>query len=1208
MARTYPKFSSIRCACVFFATAFLVALNAAKADQIVVPNYATNSQSPNSAEGEFNEIIRYQAVYGAAEFPSYPILISEIRWRPDSLQQGAVSNATISNIQINLSTTSKSADQLSLIFTENIGTDDTQVFAGTLNLNTSFTSLSNGSTAFDINLPLQTPFKYDPSKGNLLLDIRNFSGGAPSIFDNDIANSLDTVSRVFTTDGDVNSTTAGAADSGAGVIQITYAPANGFPTSPPAIALQPTDQQVVVNSNAIFRVVAISSTPLYYQWFFNDTNHPIVGETNNSLNLFDLQFGQGGNYFVQVSNTYGITISSNAVLSLLPLVITSQPFDQAVAPGQVANFEVAAFSGVPLAYQWYYGGSNLIAGATNFAFTVTNVQFNLLGFYSVQVSNVYGSVSSTTARLDFGVVVPNHSATNQNVGGDSSFSEAFREDDVYAASELPPYPIRIKEIRFRPDVQANGPISTTLPSVQFSLSTTKSQPDGLDSNFDQNFGLDNISVFNGSLVLKSGFVTLTNGTKAFDLRVLLQTNFVYDPLQGNLLLDFRNFSGSIPNEPNFINGTGGLGRASRMFASDANATSGSRDGGAYVLQIVYDALPASPIISSQPTNRTVTGGGTTTFVPTVGSAAPVSYQWFFMDTNNPVLGGTNASLILTNVQQSQAGIYFVLATNMYGSTFSSNAILTVTLDPPQITSQPISRSGIVGTNFTFAVSASGSLPLAYQWYYNTNSLISGATNSSLVLTNIQFNQSGTYSVVVSNAYGVTNSGYAVLAMAFPPVKILMGSTNVMGGASFALPVYLVANGNENALSFSVGFNTQRLAYASVDLGSDAADGSLFLNSSQAASGKIGITMQLPLGETFAPGTQEVVRVTFNSAFVTNTPVSTPVNFTNQPVARAVFDFNGIKLATNFVNSSVTLGVTDFEGDVNPRTTGDRSLDIFDWTQVGRFVAGLDVVSNATEFQKADSAPASSSGDGMLKVNDWVQAGRYGAALDAPRSLSGPTAPVTPVTLTGGPRTVNIAGGIGVEGLNIVVPVMLQSQGNENAVGFSVNFDPTLLKYVSTTKGSADASATLVVNSNQATSGVVGVVLALQSGNSFTNGTQAEIAKLTFTGLNTTSNGIVKFTNGPVLLAISDPVATELAANYTNSLVTINPPPTLSPTVTDTNVTFTWPTWGTGFNLQATGDLTQPWTNVVYTAQTNGSNIILSLPIPTQGGYFRLQHP
>ena len=54
------------------------------------------------------------------------------------------------------------------------------------------------------------------------------------------------------------------------------------------------------------------------------------------------------------------------------------------------------------------------------------------------------------------------------------------------------------------------------------------------------------------------------------------------------------------------------------------------------------------------------------------------------------------------------------------------------------------------------------------------------------------------------------------------------------------------------------------------------------------------------------------------------------------VDRFVYDAQALKLQTNFVGTNITLNVSDFEGDVMPRTTGDRTLDIFDWTQVGRF--------------------------------------------------------------------------------------------------------------------------------------------------------------------------------------------------------------------------------------------------------------------------------
>src|SRR6201999_4489342 len=145
-------------------------------------------------------------------------------------------------------------------------------------------------------------------------------------------------------------------------------------------------------------------------------------------------------------------------------------------------------------------------------------------------------------------------------------------------------------------------------------------------------------------------------------------------------------------------------------------------------------------------------------------------------------------------------------------------------------------------------------------------------------------------------------------------------------------------------------------------------------------------------------------------------------------------------ATNFISGSVTISPSLLEADVTPRGAGDQSLDIFDWNEVGRMVAGLDVVSNASEFQRADCAPKATSGDGQLKVTDWVQAGRYGSATDLPTVVGGPTAPVSPTVLTGGPRSLNISAGATAQGVAVTLPVVLQSQGNERALGFSVNFD------------------------------------------------------------------------------------------------------------------------------------------------------------------------
>jgi hypothetical protein len=88
--------------------------------------------------------------------------------------------------------------------------------------------------------------------------------------------------------------------------------------------------------------------------------------------------------------------------------------------------------------------------------------------------------------------------------------------------------------------------------------------------------------------------------------------------------------------------------------------------------------PTPPTITTQPTNQTVVVGGTATFTVQAAGTPPLSYQWNFDGAN--IVGATNMTLTLTNVQASQAGNYTLLVTNLYGSILSSNAVLTVTLD------------------------------------------------------------------------------------------------------------------------------------------------------------------------------------------------------------------------------------------------------------------------------------------------------------------------------------------------------------------------------------------------------------------------------------------------------------------------------------------------------------------------------------------------
>ncbi|MFM2081873.1 MAG: hypothetical protein RL380_564, partial [Verrucomicrobiota bacterium] len=174
----------------------------------------------------------------------------------------------------------------------------------------------------------------------------------------------------------------------------------------------------------------------------------------------------------------------------------------------------------------------------------------------------------------------------------------------------------------------------------------------------------------------------------------------------------------------------------------------------------------APVITNQPTPLAVTFTSNATFTVVAGGSSPLAYQWKLNATTN-LVGATNATLTLTNVQATNAGNYSVVLTNSYGSVTSSAVALTVNF-PPTITNQPSSVTTNAGSNATFTVGASGSTTLSYQWKFNSSTTLANATNATFTVTNAQAANVGNYSVVVTNNYGSVTSSAAALALNFPP--------------------------------------------------------------------------------------------------------------------------------------------------------------------------------------------------------------------------------------------------------------------------------------------------------------------------------------------------------------------------------------------------------------------------------------------------------
>jgi hypothetical protein len=246
--------------------------------------------------------------------------------------------------------------------------------------------------------------------------------------------------------------------------------------------------------------------------------------------------------------------------------------------------------------------------------------------------------------------------------------------------------------------------------------------------------------------------------------------------------------------------------------------------------------------------------------------------------------------------------------------------------------------------------------------------------------------------------------------------------------------------------------------------------------------------------------------------------------------------------------SFTVIIQGYEADVAPRPNGDNNgaVTAADWTQIGRFVSGLDVVGNGSEFQRADCAPRSSLGDGRITVADWVQAGRYAAGLDPVAPAGGPTNPASVAVAMKSNGVSATAPWPEPAKLRVVkasrrsdrinsLTIQLDARGGENALGFSLHFDPRLARFAGAALSRELGHAAFFVNTRQAASGRIGVVLALPAGARLAAGAQT-LMTVYFDAEAGRSivNPQVSFGDEPVARAVADVNANSLTAIYAES--------------------------------------------------------------------------
>ena len=524
----------------------------------------------------------------------------------------------------------------------------------------------------------------------------------------------------------------------------------------PTLTTQPNTQAVTAGSGASFAVIATGTATLSYQWQKDGT--PISGATAATYGISSAAPANAGSYSVVVSNWIGITASTAATLAVTaPPSITTQPSAQSVTPGSSATFTVVATGTSPLTYQWRKDGTS-IPGATATTFTVSSVAVANVGSYSVIVSNSVSSLTSAAAALTLTPVAVAPSITTQPsaqtvaagvsaslsvvASGTAPLSYQWKKNDVPIISATAP--------TYSLSSASTADTGTYTVVVTNSVGSVTSTTAALTVNTPPSITTQPVSqvVAAGASV---SFTVVASGTA---------------PLSYQWVKLAAGARGGVPPNPPITGAIAATYTLNSTTLSDVAdyAVIVSNSVGSVTSRAAVLNVNAPPAITSQPSAQTVAAGSAVNFSVVATGTAPLSYQW--LKDGTAISGAVGATFSRNQATAADTGSYTVAVSNPFGSATSVAVTLNVNA-PPVITTQPTAQSVTAVANASFNVIATGTAPLSYQWRKD-GVPISGAVNPVLAVVPAT---TGSYTVIVTNAFGSVTSSSALLAVtaaATPP--------------------------------------------------------------------------------------------------------------------------------------------------------------------------------------------------------------------------------------------------------------------------------------------------------------------------------------------------------------------------------------------------------------------------------------------------------
>jgi len=597
--------------------------------------------------------------------------------------------------------------------------------------------------------------------------------------------------------------------------------------APPAITSQPADEAVLMGSAATFAANVTGGQPLYYQWQGNGTNlsdgFHFVGSRTSNLMVTNVSANEVGTYSVIVTNTAGMTISSNALLTIIqsPPVIATQPASQTDLPYPFYSasiaFSVTVWGSTPLFYQWQKNGINLtdggnISGSGTGTLTVANPTVADEGDYSVIVGNALGSVASSNATLNVDVpcqitgqssitvtqLVSKPVALWVTSSGSPAGSYRWLKSgngwgSPWALADSGPGSGRM----FIGSSTTNGDAAGTNGDIDtggnafglhaeggHTITVTRSLVDPIDPGKSQGFLTFNLDTGNVGVSGMAGFA-LCDANNGTWFKFYCQSNTYYYDIglgQEGFPLPFSSHGLSVLLQPMQIGQPGLIWITISDEWGQGAFVSGVYGSGLPPDHLVLfnnnaGASPANDIYFNSFNYQHEHFNAATTWIRN-DDAAQAAYTNGWQSGANggtgTIPGATNDIYVIPACALTDGGTYQAIAENWWGGQMSSSILLSVIPSsgptvPPVITVQPTSQAVTAGAMAVVSATVTGKMPFSLQWQKNGAGLndgfnVSGSDTSTLNLKGLKDSDAGAYTVMATYLGGSVTSAPAVLTV------------------------------------------------------------------------------------------------------------------------------------------------------------------------------------------------------------------------------------------------------------------------------------------------------------------------------------------------------------------------------------------------------------------------------------------------------------